>query len=107
MTNQLAEILFKIIDARLKGVYHVAGSESISKLDFGYRIAEIFELEKSPIIPSYIEDVELKAKRPLNPSLNCQKIQNELSITLPSVVEGIYEFKRLEESEYLTQLKNL
>ena len=107
LVNNLTEILIEICEKRLTGVYHIAGVECVSKLEFGRRIAKIFELNEKLIKPISISELNLLAPRPLKPTLNCSKIQKETETKLLSVNEGLKCFKKLENSGYLDRLKNL
>jgi dTDP-4-dehydrorhamnose reductase len=105
LTNDLADVLMKMVENRLTGLFHVAGSESITKLDFGYKLASIYGLKTDGVKPILITDMNFKAQRPMNPSLNCSKIQKTLKIKLNNVTEGLLHFKQLETGEYKNNLK--
>ncbi len=107
LTNYLAEILLKIIERKLTGIYHVACQESVSKLEFGKKIAQIYNLREDLINSISISDLNLAAPRPLYPTLNCLKIQDEIGIKLLNIHEGLVHFKYLESAGYLELLKNL
>lgn len=104
LVNNLSEILFEIVELKLKGVFHVAGSDSITKLGFGELIADIYNLKKKVINPISIGTLNLKAQRPLNPSLNCEMIQKKVNTKLLTVEEGLLLFKKLEKSGYKQRL---
>ncbi len=105
--NNLSEILFEIIERKLTGIFHVAGSESITKLGFGEIIANIYNLNKELINPISIRNLNLKAQRPLNPTLNCAKIQKKVIAKLLTMEEGLFFFKELESTGYKKRLINL
>jgi len=107
LVNHLTEFLFKIVEQKLTGIYHVSSPEGITKFEFGNLIAKIYNLNKKLIIPSSIADQNLKAPRPLKPTLNCSKIQSVLRKNLLNVEEGLQYFKKLETSGYLDKLRNL
>lgn len=107
LVNNLSEILFEIIERKLTGVYHVAGSDSITKLGFGKLIAEMYNLKEDLINPISIKSLNLKAQRPLNPSLNCEKIQKKVKTKLLTVKKGLSLFKKLESIGYKQKLAKL
>ena len=107
LVNNLAEILLEIIEQNLTGLYHVACPEGISKLDFGLKIAELYNFDKGLINPISISQLDLSAPRPLNPTLDCSKIQQKLKSQLLDVDQGLAFFKKLSYSDYLQALKNL
>jgi len=107
LVNNLTDVLIEIIERRLKGLYHVAGPEGITKLEYGKIIAEVYNLRKDLIKSISISQLNLKAPRPLNPTLNCSKIQAEIDTRLLNVREGLLHFKELENLGYLKKLKEL
>ena len=65
------EVLFEAT-----GTYHL-GSERHSRYEAGYALAEAMGLDTSLIIPGRVEDVAFDAPRPLDVSLNCQKVAKD------------------------------
>ncbi len=59
------------------------------------------------IRPISISQLNLKAPRPLNPTLNCSKIEEIINLKLLNAREGLLLFRKLEHSGYLQKLKNL
>ncbi len=55
------------------GIIHVAGSERLSRYQFGVKAAEAFGLDKSLLEPCSQKDVTLAAPRPPDVSLNISK----------------------------------
>lgn len=88
-TGRLSIVLAKMIEKKLKGLYHVGSCESVSKYDFANRVSDIFKLDDSLIIPIKTEAVQLKAKRPKNVSLRVEKIEKSLGFKMPSVNESL------------------
>jgi len=105
LVNDLAKALFKLHEKNYKGIINVAGSESCSKLDFAYRIAEVFTLDKGLIKPVSIHELGLKALRGKNTSLNVSKAEKILKARLPKVKDGLKEMKKLREEGYVEELK--
>lgn len=105
LVNDLIEVLFKLQGKKYEGILHIAGSEKCSKLNFAYKIAEIFELDKIIIKPTSIHESELKAPRGRDTSLNVSKAEKVLKIQLPKVEEGIVKMKKLREAGYVEELK--
>jgi len=105
LVNDLTKMLFKLYEVKYKGIIHIAGSESCSKLDFAYKIVEVFGLDKSLIKPISISELKLKAPRPMNMSLSTSRAEEILKERLPGVKEGLMEMKRLREEGYVEKLK--
>ncbi len=107
LVNNLTEALIEIVERNLTGIYHIACPEGVSKLNFGRKLAKIYELNEELINPISISELNLKAPRPLNPTLNCSKIQRKIKTKLLNVREGLYSFKNIGISGYLEKLKAL
>ncbi len=91
-TFDLAKLIEAALEKDIKGIYHFAASDSMSKYDFAVEIAELVELDQGLIEPSSVDDFEFTARRPKNLSLNTQKLQGELKIKIPTVKESIQNF---------------
>lgn len=105
LVNDLAEILLAMLDRGLSGVYHVVGSERISKYEFAKRLAATFGLNSNHVLPSSIAESSLRALRPHDTSLSTEKIQGALGRPMPGVDAGLGRFRALRESGYAGQLK--
>ena len=88
--GHLAKTLLEMLERRLGGIYHVYSSESLSKYDFGVRLAQEFGLDASLIRPISALDSDLLARRSLNLSMNTDKLQAVLGKPLPSQAEGLH-----------------
>lgn len=105
LVNNLTRVLFKLEEKEYEGTLHIAGSESCSKLDFAYKIAEVFGLDSSLINPISICKLGLSAPRGKNASLNVSKAGKILKEDLPGIEEGLKEMKKLYEEGYVKELK--
>ncbi len=99
--SHLAEALLDMLRERLCGIYHVFAPESLSKFDFGTRLAKEFGLDAGLIQPISALNSGLTARRSLNLSMNTQKLQAALGKPLPKVEEGL----RTLHSEYSSGLR--
>lgn len=98
LVNDLSEILISMMDRRLKGVYHVAGSESCSKFQFAVTVADVFGLDRGVIQPTSIANAGLKAPRPRKTSLSTVKASEALGTPMPDLLSGLQRFKLLRGS---------
>jgi len=89
--GNLAEAIRVAIERDSGGILHMAGSERISRFDFALRIARIFDLEQSRLVPARMQDLNWIARRPRDSSLNVEKAQRELGIQLFGVDRGLQE----------------
>jgi dTDP-4-dehydrorhamnose reductase len=105
LVNDLAEILFSMLDQALQGTFHVVGSERISKFEFAARVARQFDMDESLLIPSSVLDAELPAPRSRELSLSTERITAALGRAMPTVDEGLQRFLALRGSGYVTELR--
>lgn len=85
----LASALIELFNKDCRGLFHVAGSERISRYDFAINIAKEFELDSSFIVPVSSSELKQTAKRPKDISLNIYKIEKELRIEMLGTEEGL------------------
>lgn len=106
LANDVAEVLLELIDQNLSGIYHVVGSECISKYEFARRVAAKFAFDPGQVFATRMADAKLKALRPRNTSLNTAKVCDALGRPMPDVDAGLRRFAELCENGYANQLKN-
>lgn len=90
LATDLAGILCRAWDERLAGVYHIAGAERISPLQFAQRLADHFEL---PWLALRNEE-ETLTERPSGfgageTSLQTKTIRKALCVAMPMLSEGL------------------
>ncbi len=91
---KLAFLLDQAIEKDLKGIYNFGCQNAVSKYEFAKCVAENFQLDSSLIRPISVEQHPFKAKRGKNLSLNVQKLEKKLKVTLPTIQESIGQFAR-------------
>jgi dTDP-4-dehydrorhamnose reductase len=106
LADDLAEVMLASLDLNLAGVYHVAGSEPVSKYEFARRVASTFGFDPGQVVPTRIADAKLKAPRPRNTSLNTGKICAALGRPMPDVEAGLRRFAEMGASRYADRIKN-
>ncbi|MGC1375479.1 MAG: SDR family oxidoreductase [Anaerolineales bacterium] len=104
--GDLAEMLVRMLDQGLSGLYHVVGSEALSKYDFGQRIARQFGFDPSLVIPKSVEESGLKAKRSHNLRLSVHKLSTALSAEIPGVSTGIAQFYTQAQQGYPQKMRS-
>lgn len=77
-----------------KGIYHVAGSERISRYNMALKVAEIYNHDKNLIKPIKNKDLVLPAKRPLDSSLSIEKIKS-IGLTMHNFEDGVKIMKMM------------
>ena len=79
-TAALSEAIKISMVMNVNDIFHYGGSEFISRFEFAKTIANIFNLDSSLIIPIKTNDLNQKAKRPLNSGLITSKIEDVLGL---------------------------
>jgi len=103
--NTVADILMSLYSQEYTGIVNVGSSEICSKYEFAQKIADVFNFDKSLIQPVSVEDVNLKAPRSKDLSLNVTRLENLLGIRLPDTLEGLNAMKQLRDGGYVRSLK--
>jgi dTDP-4-dehydrorhamnose reductase len=91
-----------MLDRCMTGIYHLVGSEKISKFEFARRLATVFGFSPDKVLPISMEQAKLRALRPRDTSLNTQKLANNLSCVLPDVNSGLTLFRSMSEERSLS-----
>tara|TARA_S200000501_G_scaffold117949_1_gene110756 strand:- start:15573 stop:16466 length:894 start_codon:yes stop_codon:yes gene_type:complete len=79
-TAALSEAIKLSMIMNVNDVLHYGGSEFISRFEFAKKIAKVFNLDSSLIIPIKTSDLNQEAKRPLKSGLFTSKIEDILGI---------------------------
>jgi len=90
--GDLAETLVRMLEEDLSGLYHVVGSEALTKYDFGLQIARQFGFDVRLVHPISVEDSNLTAKRSHNLRLSVHKLSTDIGMDIPGVSTGIAKF---------------
>jgi dTDP-4-dehydrorhamnose reductase len=107
LANHLGGIFLKMLDAGLSGLYHVVGSDCISKYQFGVDIARQFDLDERLIAPKSVDEAGLQAARSPNLTLRIDKLIHDLGASPPSLSTGIERFYTLYQQGYPQQLRRM
>jgi dTDP-4-dehydrorhamnose reductase len=104
--GDLGEMLLKVLERELSGIYHVVGSESLSKYDFGVAIARRFSLDDRLIEPVSVEESTLKARRSHNLRLSVHKLSTALGEPIPGFSTGLDKFYTQSQQGYPQKLRS-
>jgi dTDP-4-dehydrorhamnose reductase len=83
LNTNLAEMLLEITERKIIGILHTAGATRVSRHEFSLKLADAFNLNTSLIKPAKISDMQWKAKRPRDPSLNIKQSKHPLRLKTP------------------------
>jgi dTDP-4-dehydrorhamnose reductase len=107
LVNHLANILIHMLELNLSGLYHVVGPESLSKYEFGMRLARRFNLDGTLIIPKTVSQTQQKVVRSPNLTLRTNKLTQALGENLPNLSTGLDKLFTLYQQGYPKLLQNL
>jgi dTDP-4-dehydrorhamnose reductase len=83
-----AQAIWELVTHHQPGLYHLAGSERLSRWQIGQLLAARWPQLKPQIIPGSAADYPGAPRSP-DTSLNCSKIQRLLSFRLPGLTEWL------------------
>lgn len=104
--GDLTEVLVRMLEKGLSGLYHVVGAEALSKYEFGRRIAHQFGFDESLVIPKSVEESGLKARRSHNLRLSINKLSTDLGMEIPGVSTGIEKFYTQAQQGYPQKMRS-
>lgn len=107
LVNDLATILLEMLAKNMRGIFHVAGSDHLSKYQFGLALANRFGLDASLIRPAITGANGNSAARSANLTLKTSKIAKALGRRMPTVSAGIDGLFELNESGYRAKLRSM
>ena len=85
----MARAIKEIYEREISGLIHFSSLDKISRLNFGYIVADIFGFEKNLIKETEMKNMRWKAKRPKDSSLNNEKAKELLKEKPVSVINEI------------------
>jgi dTDP-4-dehydrorhamnose reductase len=83
-----ARAVWELVERRQPGLYHLGGSERLSRWEIGRLMAKRWPGTRASIEPALAKDYP-GPPRPLDTSLDCSKIQALLSFRLPGLTEWL------------------
>ena len=98
LNTSLAEMIIEVAKKNIQGTLNLAGTTTLSRLDFAHRICKTLQLDKKYIKPAKSEEIDLKAKRPRNSSLSVKKAEKILSNKPMSIDDALKTLKRERKS---------
>lgn len=105
LVQDLVDILLRMVEKKLSGIYHLVSPQSLSKYEFGVAIARMFDLNENLITPISVEEGGLQAKRSQNLTLCIDKLIQDLGEPPPNLQAGLIKFKQLFDEGYPQRLR--
>lgn len=91
--DDLAFGLLRALELGKTGVYHLAGREVVSRLEFAYHVAKVFGLDASLISPIKTAALQQPAPRPLKSGLITLKAEADLDYRPMTIDESLMVLK--------------
>jgi dTDP-4-dehydrorhamnose reductase len=104
--NHLSQTLIAMLGNNLSGLYHVVGSQAISKYQFGLEVAGRFGLNESLISQLSVDASSLTAKRSHNLWLSVHKLSTDLGRAVPSFSTGLDGFYTQYQQGYPQKIRS-
>lgn len=89
LADVLASVSLRLATSDMNEIFHVSGTNSISRYEFTRKLAVMMGYPSSNIMPISSKTFSQVAKRPANSSLNCAKVQEALNYRLLNVDESL------------------
>ena len=88
-TSSLIDASLELVRLDAKGIFNIVGSDRLSKLNFGIKLANTFNLNQNLIKNIPHSSLNHKAKRPSDMSLSNKKLRNLLKYNLGNASKNI------------------
>jgi dTDP-4-dehydrorhamnose reductase len=79
LNTNLALMVIELCERQLPGIIHTAGATRLSRYEFALGLADLMRLEKKLIIPSEAGNIQWKAKRQMDSSLQVSRAMSQLA----------------------------
>jgi dTDP-4-dehydrorhamnose reductase len=93
LIDDVALGIVRAAEKERSGIYHISGPDMLSRFDFATRIAKVFSLDASLIVPLPYSELQktvgMVAERPLKSALVSLKAQTDLGLHISNVEEGL------------------
>jgi dTDP-4-dehydrorhamnose reductase len=97
LVDDLSESIYRLLMSREYGVFHIAGREICTRLEFARRIAKVFKLDNTLIEEISSDQLKQKAPRPINSTFNLNKLSNVLDWLPGGLDESLKKLRSLLE----------
>tara|TARA_Y100000588_G_scaffold78741_1_gene82320 strand:+ start:36014 stop:36817 length:804 start_codon:yes stop_codon:yes gene_type:complete len=106
LVNDLIDMILELVNINETGIYHIGGSDRLSKYEFALMIADIFQFDSSYLSPCGIDSMRHLVKRPKDMSLSSDKARKALQISMPQIRPSIVRLAEMHKSSYTQILES-
>jgi dTDP-4-dehydrorhamnose reductase len=89
LADDLAFAIIKVMELERSGLYHISGSDLVSRYDFALALAEVFEFNKKLITPVKTSALKQAATRPMKSGFITLKAQTDLDVKMSGMHHGL------------------
>jgi dTDP-4-dehydrorhamnose reductase len=89
LADDLAFAIIKVMELERSGLYHISGSDLVSRYDFALTLAEVFEFNKKLITPVKSSALKQAATRPMKSGFITLKAQTDLDVKMSGMRHGL------------------
>lgn len=83
--NTLCEFINIAIMRKSLGTFNVGSSDGMSKAEFALQLATRLDLDTCSVQVGSVNQLDLKARRPLDMRMNTKRFQQEFAVRIPSI----------------------
>ncbi len=87
--STLSEIIFKMVDKKIKGIFNVGCRNGMSKADFGLAVINHIGLSTDTVELGSSDLIKGRVKRPHDMRLDVSRLENVLHSKMPTLLEEI------------------
>ena len=92
--TDLVRIVHELVELNSEGVFNVCARDSVSKYEFGVRLAKSQGLDSELIQPIQASRLRREIERPLNLSLSDKKLRSKLNFNGITINDAIASVKK-------------
>lgn len=91
--EDLSESLFRLLEKHEFGLYHISGSEAVTRYEFAKKIARVFDFDTELIERIHTEDLKQAAPRPMDSTFMIDKLINHINWIPGDIESGLQRLK--------------
>ncbi|MDD5766524.1 MAG: SDR family oxidoreductase [Candidatus Marinimicrobia bacterium] len=89
--SKAAEAVTEAAGRDIRGILHIAGSERVSRFDFGRKLCAVLKIPETFIVSAKYDDANIRTPRPKDVSLNITKARSLLTTQFQNIETGLRE----------------
>ena len=93
LADDAAFAIFKLLELERTGIYHIAGSDLVSRYEFALALARLFGFNKKLITPVKSSSLKQTAPRPLKSGFITLKAETDLGMKMSGIEHGLTVLK--------------